>query len=831
MPFKSKFRVTSLCLLFVVLSFQRAGAQSAQERHDQIRASVENGNLSAAISQLGSLRTAGASTFTLNNYDYLLARLAERRGDFALSSSSYRSVVARHSLLSQYGLWHLAQIARSTGDLVLERERLRQLITSAPESLLREAATVRLAKSFFETGDYVAVVSTLRPLSESKNTDLARQALLMTGQAYLRSDKATEARDAFNKLVSQMPDSSRPDDFALSAVRGLDQLDAANSTQTKPPLSEADHLLRASIYNFNRDFAAARIHFLALVESYGQSTGVPDALFQIGRGYYQQGKYDDALKYFQRLLDRDSTSTSARDALALMAATYNRLKRSDEAIAAYKLSIERFPNAPSPERPYLNIIDTLRDAGRDDEAVEWVKQTRAHFKDQIGGTLALFAEAKIHLARGSWAAAISDLDELQQAKDLGGVRVPGGATTSELLFLRAFALEELNRTEEAIDAYLLIAEGRGEYYGFRANERLRALDSNPKTHPAIAAKAEALRSTARQAVESGQGDAARRAAQNALRFTSESGARSQLLDIVRRAYASLPNYNFPTLELLPLGRREVLTGPVPIASLHQALADELFFLGLYDEGVPEFNAARMLESGSTEEQKREPATGQSKSANAATKSSSPATDLDFTIAFYSLRGGLTNQAVRFAERIWKQIPSDYLLELAPPQMAELLYPAPFRESLLKHAPPRGLDPRFLLAVARQESRFKSDAKSNAAARGLMQFISATADDVAKQLGKRAFIQDELYNPDTAIEFGAQYLSSLFKQFPAMPQAVAGSYNGGPDNIARWVARSRGNDPDRYVAEVGFSQTKEYVFIVMSNFWVYQRLYSEQLQRK
>ena len=829
MPFKNKFSVTSLCLLFVVLSFQSAGAQSAQERHDQIRASVESGNLSAAISQLKSLRTASASTFALNNYDYLLARFAERRGDFALSSSSYRSVVTRHSLLSQYALWHLAQIARSTGDLVLEREWLRQLIATVPESLLREAATMRLAQSFFESGDYAAVVATLRPLSESKNTTIARQALALSAQAYLAGGKPTEARELFSRLVSQMPDASRPDDFALSAVRGLDQLDAANSTQTKTPLSERDRLLRASIYTFNRDFAGARTYYLALVESYGENSGVPDALFQIGRGYYLQGQWNDALKYFQRLQDRDKTSTSSRDALALMAATYNRLKRTDEAIAAYKLSIERFPDAPSPERPYLNIIDTLRDAGRDDEAVDWVKQTRVHFKDQIGGTLALFAQAKIHLGRGSWAAAISDLDELQQAKDLGGVRVPGGTTTSELLFLRAFALDELNRTEEAIDAYLLIPEGRGEYYGFRANERLRALDSNPKTHPAIAAKVGALQSIARQAIESGLGEVARRAAQNALRLTSESEARSQLLDIVQRAYASLPNYNFPTLELLPLGRREVLTGPVPIASLHQPLADELFFLGLYDEGVPEFNAARMLESGSTEEQKRGPATGQSKSANSSTKNSS--TDLDFTIAFYSLRGGLTNQAVRFAERIWKQIPGDYLLELAPPQMAELLYPAPFRESLLKHAPPRGLDPRFLLAVARQESRFKSDAKSNAAARGLMQFISATADDIAKQLGKRTFVQDDLYNPDTAIEFGAQYLSSLFKQFPAMPQAVAGSYNGGPDNIARWVARSRGNDPDRYVAEIGFSQTKEYVFIVMSNFWVYQRLYSEQLQRK
>ncbi len=834
MRFRSKFGVTSLCLLFVVLSVQRAGAQSAQERHDQIRASIESNNLSAAISQLKSLRTAGASTFALNNYDYLLARLAERRGDFAVSSSSYQSVVVRHSLLSQYALWHLAQSARSTGDLVLERERLRQLITTAPESLLREAATTRLAQSFVESSDYAAAISTLRPLSESKNPGLARQALALSAQAYLADNKPTEARELFSKLVAQMPDASRPDDFALSAARGLDQLDAGNSTatQTKTPLSEADHLLRASIYNFNRDFAGARTHYLVLIDNYEQSSSAPDALFQIGRGYYQQGNYDDALKYFQRLQDRYATSTSARDALGLAAATYNRLKRSDEAIAAYKLSIERFPNAPNPERPYLNIIDTLRDAGRDDEALDWVKQTRVRFKDQIGGTLALFAQAKIHLAHGSWAAAISDLDELQQAKDLGGARVPGGTTASELLFLRAFALEQLGQTEDAVNAYLSIAEGRSEYYGFRANERLRTLDSNPKTHPAIAAKGVVLGSTARQAIESGQADVARRAAQNSLRITFDSGARNELLGIARRAYATLPNYNFPTLQLLPLGRGEVLTGPVQFgtASLHQALADELFFLGLYDEGVPEFTAARSLESGSTE-QKRETSTGQSKSSNAATKDSLPASDLDYTIAFYSLRGGLTNQAVRFAERIWKPIASDYLLELAPPQMAELLYPAPFRESLLKHAPPRGIDPRFLLAVARQESRFRSDAKSNAAARGLMQFISATADDVAKQLGKRAFSQDELYNPDTAIEFGVQYLSSLFKQFPAMPQAVAGSYNGGPDNIARWVARSRTNDPDRYVAEIGFSQTKEYVFIVMSNFWVYQQLYSEQLERK
>src|SRR5262249_16875237 len=155
---------------------------------------------------------------------------------------------------------------------------------------------------------------------------------------------------------------------------------------------------------------------------------------------------------------------------------------------------------------------------------------------------------------------------------------------------------------------------------------------------------------------------------------------------------------------------------------------------------------------------------------------------------------------RFGEQLWRSVPADYLIELAPRDLIELLYPAPYRESLLKHAPSRNVDPRFVLSIARQESRFQADAKSVAAARGMMQFIPATADDVASQLGHKQSNHDELYNADTAILFGSQYLATLFKQFPDQPQAVASAYNGGPDNTARWIARSRSNDADRYVPE-------------------------------
>jgi len=111
---------------------------------------------------------------------------------------------------------------------------------------------------------------------------------------------------------------------------------------------------------------------------------------------------------------------------------------------------------------------------------------------------------------------------------------------------------------------------------------------------------------------------------------------------------------------------------------------------------------------------------------------------------------------------------------------------------------------------------------------MMQFISSTASEIAAQLKLTDFSQDDLYNADTAILFGSQYLANLFQQFPNQPEAVAGSYNGGADNLARWIARSKSTEAERYVPEIGFSQTKDYVYKVMANYWAYQRFYDAKL---
>lgn len=808
-------------LIALLLSFAQhtAKAQDARERRERVRASMESGNTGAALSELRAFAASDPATFALNNYDYLLARLSERRGDVATAAASYQKVSARNSLLAEYALWHLSQLARSTGNLVLERERLRELLATAPASLLRDAAQARLAESLFESGDYNEAVKLLRPRANEGSataTTTAREALSLIGQAYLKSGQREAARDVFNTLLAKMPDAQRPDDYALAAVRGLDLLDSPNAeaAQTSAPqLSEAEHQRRAFIYNFNRDFAAARRHYVALAERYAQTTNLSDALYQTGRTFYQESRFDESIGYFEKVAQQFPDSSGARDALSQMAAAYARTKRYDEALKTYRRIIERYADADVQERAYLNTIDVLRDAGRDAEALEWARNARSRFRGQAAA-LALFSQARIHVTQGAWAEALSDFEALLNESDLGGGRAAGGTNKTEVSFMRAYVLEQLGRNEDAVNAYLSIADGRNEYYGWRATLRLRAMMKAEGTREALNSRLQSLRAEAQQAIAGNEMERARIAAQKALRLTEDESIAREMMDVARKAYAGLPAYNrLPQLKLLPFGRQEILAGGASIASkpTHRALSEELLFLGLYDEGAPELAVAENVQD-----------------AGAAATSGR---DALYTLMVLYKRGDEANHAVRFAEPIWKTVPADFLLELAPREMLELFYPAPYRRSLLEYAPPRGVDPRFVLSIMRQESRFRADAKSISAARGLMQFIPSTADLMAAQLGKKSFNQEELYNPATAILFGSQYLGNLFKMFPEMPQAVAASYNGGEDNVARWTQRARTQDPDRYVMEISYAQSKDYVYKVLSNLRVYQTLYNEELKAR
>ena len=159
------------------------------------------------------------------------------------------------------------------------------------------------------------------------------------------------------------------------------------------------------------------------------------------------------------------------------------------------------------------------------------------------------------------------------------------------------------------------------------------------------------------------------------------------------------------------------------------------------------------------------------------------------------------------------------------------YPVLYRTELLRYTKTKGVDPRFVLAIMKQESSFRAGAKSPAAARGLLQLVYDTALKYNRQAGFPAMQADDLYQPSVNIAIGSQYIAELKKEFGGMYEAIAASYNGGEDNAARWLARSNPKEAGIFAAEVGFAETKNYVFKVMNNYRVYRELYTEDLLKK
>ena len=159
------------------------------------------------------------------------------------------------------------------------------------------------------------------------------------------------------------------------------------------------------------------------------------------------------------------------------------------------------------------------------------------------------------------------------------------------------------------------------------------------------------------------------------------------------------------------------------------------------------------------------------------------------------------------------------------------YPAPYARAIVSAAKARKLDARFILALIKQESVFRPTAKSPAGARGLLQLTIDAAQKYAAHAGMKNLQESQLYQPETSIRLGSEYLAELSAMFPNLTEAVAASYNGGEDNVARWVRRAKQKDPGVFTSEVGFDETKDYVQKVMNNYRVYMQLYNADLSRR
>ncbi len=164
--------------------------------------------------------------------------------------------------------------------------------------------------------------------------------------------------------------------------------------------------------------------------------------------------------------------------------------------------------------------------------------------------------------------------------------------------------------------------------------------------------------------------------------------------------------------------------------------------------------------------------------------------------------------------------------LAPIYFNRIRFGIYFSDLVLPAAEKLQITPLILFSQIRQESFFEWYVGSTAGARGLMQLMPATGQQMADAADWPAgYTATDLYRPIVNVELGTRYLQRQLRYFGSANLYVAlAAYNAGPSNAENWY-RISGDDPDLFLEVIRFAETRNYLIYIAEFTHIYEQIYA------
>ena len=131
-----------------------------------------------------------------------------------------------------------------------------------------------------------------------------------------------------------------------------------------------------------------------------------------------------------------------------------------------------------------------------------------------------------------------------------------------------------------------------------------------------------------------------------------------------------------------------------------------------------------------------------------------------------------------------------------------------------------------LSIIRRESEFDPEVISPVGARGLMQLMPKTAEEMAGKVGlpysRKRLVTDPTYN----VRLGIAYLQELSERFGGNVILVSAAYNAGPTRLDRWLEmfgdpRNENIDVIDWIEDIPYRETRNYVMRVAESLLPYE----------
>ena len=157
-------------------------------------------------------------------------------------------------------------------------------------------------------------------------------------------------------------------------------------------------------------------------------------------------------------------------------------------------------------------------------------------------------------------------------------------------------------------------------------------------------------------------------------------------------------------------------------------------------------------------------------------------------------------------------------------MLTKVYKLEYTEYVKKYANEYNVDEYLIYAIIKAESNFEPSAESHRGAKGLMQLMYSTAEDISKRIGIE-LNEENILEPDININLGTKYISMLIQKYNNTNLALA-AYNAGSGNVDGWIEKGTLKSDGSDIENVPFTETNNYVRKILRDYEIYKNIYEE-----
>jgi tetratricopeptide (TPR) repeat protein len=725
-------------------------------------ASLEPAALAELLSQIEAQHPDLYRKYSLA---YLHARALADADDGDAAAQKLAPFLEQGHPFRKLALYHRAAIAEGA-----EASRYRTaLIVEYPDSIYRDEAIDDELEYLASLGDPQPLIDFVAKVAPTASTERRREMSARIVEALI----AEEQLDAAFTRGMALLQGGIIDDAADRVTRALDRpellarLDAAQLTLFGETFQQHRHfdravvLLQMAISKTPKTVAASRIDELQ---------------FALGRSHFGAERYGEAQFVYLRAANT-TNDPRMRATFFWHAARAEQLRNEDEiAEMLMTQAIAVKGNFPSTLAALTQRLRTRVNQRRFNEALAdytLIKRIAAKDRAFVEASLA-FAVGNLAMGRAAYAQGI-----------LAAVprNLLDGYDRAEFAYWSARALEKPD-PPASFRAYLdVLRSDVPSHFAYFARTRL----DSPAMAANLARELAVREAQVPNLIAAKKFDLAKDVQTDRILLSSRD--REKQMQILTAIYRQLPNYR-AVLELAPK--------PLPhFPDVDVNDPDSLLMaMGLHDEAVPAI-------------EKRFPLT--------------PAREA-LTRSYALHLGAASKPSIYAIEVMMKRVPRDYHPDLLPLVVRQLLYPRYFYGFITADAKSYDTDATLLLSIMREESRFNPRAKSQAAARGLLQFIITTARDIGRDAGLVDVDPEDLYDPRVIIRLGAKYVSELGEEFGGNRYRIAAAYNAGPKQVALWMRMQPAEGDDYFLTAVNFDETKHYIRKVMNSYERYTEIY-------